>query len=180
MLQQEDEDGPDGYRVLKMVPGQLLDGTQVMKPTAAPERDILRRVLLYTRWLLGMIPEPLVSIYEWQTRAMRVQRRMCSGPLAPYGTSFFVNHPTVHYALVHGCDAIREQNLAGDATEGRFLCMEAGEHHHQDDMETVKSRCRPGAAQRSHDLLMHGKVRRGLSVEAGYVPISFSLRKSFH
>ena len=100
-----------------------------------------------------------------------------------YGKRFFKRHPSCHYCLVHGMDSVMEQNLAGDATEGRMLASEAGEHTHQLHMVWVQQHCRRTPASRSHDLLHTGKLVRGLGCHMGYIPVCYRTKdtsKGFH
>ena len=144
------------------------------------EPNILLQVLVTTRKLLQMVPYR-VKVYDWQEVAMRLQCLMItSRTLGPQAMRWFCRHPTGHYALVHSVDSIKEQNWTGDATEGKFLCMEGGEHTHQVHMGVASKCTRHDPKLRSHDILFWGKLMRGLAIMFGYIPPPTATRASFH
>ena len=175
------EEGPDGKDRLKTTSVVGQDGVE--RRTAVTERvsDLLRDVLSITRDLLQMTVRSRVIIVVWQELAMKLQCRMVTSlPLRAFAMRYFCRHPSCHYALVHSMDSIREQNAAGDATEGRMLMMEVGEHTHQLHMAYASKACRHSPPQRCYDLLHIGLTLRGLAIRYGYVPVTFSSHASFH
>ena len=161
----------------------VVDGLPMREPDTRREVDLLRTILQTTRRLLGLAANPVVYVHQWQECAMELHCLMVTAePVRESGRRFFKRHPTTHFALVHSMDSLKEQNWEGNATEGRLLCLEAGEHMHQLHMNWVQEHCRRTPRYRCHDLLFMGKLVRGLSVTQGFVPVCFHAKKKaeFH
>ena len=159
------------------------DGVSRPVPVTLRVPDILRAALGAAKLLLRMMPQGCVVVREWQGRAMHLQNIMCTAaPLKQQARAFFKRHATVHYALVHCMDSVREQRApnAVDAVKGRILMLEAGEHTHQLHSRFVTQGCRLSAALRCHDLLYITQLLRGLAIRHGYVPVTYASHASFH
>ena len=144
-------------------------------------RDVLRVAVCTCRGLLRMDGEVVITTYEDQ--AMQLQRIMVSGPLGQYGCSFFERHPTIHFQLVHGPDAMKAQQHGYPhrrAVVGRPVANEAGENTHLLHALFAGTKCRHSPAGRTEDLVGIQLLLLALEWKDGYVCTSHVRRQGYH